>query len=151
MNKKTVSLQELYPIIKEKLDNNGTVSLPITGTSMIPLLVWGRDSVDIVSCEKPLLYDIIFYRRDDGHFVLHRIVGENENGYILCGDNQWNLEYGITQGHIVGVVTAITRNGKKFSVKNKAYCNYSKLWCKILPLRKYFLFILRRIIKTKKG
>ncbi len=151
MDKKTISLEELYPIIKEKLDNNGTVALPITGTSMIPLLVWGRDTVEITSCASPKLYDIIFYRRDDGHFVLHRIVGADENGFVLCGDNQWVKEHGIKEKHIIGVVKAITRKGKRFEVNKKAYCIYSKLWCKILPIRKYFLYVLRRIIKVNKG
>ena len=47
VNKKKISLDEIYPIIKEKIENGGTVQLPITGTSMLPLLVWGRDTVDL--------------------------------------------------------------------------------------------------------
>lgn len=148
-NNKTISLDEIYPIIKEQLESGGTVQIPITGTSMIPLLVWGRDSVELVKCEKAQIGDIIFYRRDDGHFVLHRIVGKDENGYVLCGDNQWVKEFGIEDRHLIGVVNAITRKGKKFSVENKLYTLYSKIWVEILPLRKYFLFILRRIIKPQ--
>lgn len=148
-NKKTISLSELYPIIQEQLESNGTVQMPITGTSMIPLLVWGRDSVELRKCENAQKGDIIFYRRDDGHFVLHRIIGKNENGFILCGDNQWVKEYGIEDRHIIGVVKAITRNGKNFSVDNKFYQLYSKIWTSILPLRRYFLFIIRRIIKPQ--
>ncbi len=149
LNKLTVSLDELYPIIKEQLESGGTVQLPITGTSMIPLLVWGRDSVELVKCEKAQKGDIIFYRRDDGHFVLHRIIGENENGYILCGDNQWIKEYRIKDRHIIAIVKSITRKGKKFDVDNKTYKLYSKLWTAIIPLRRYFLFIIRRIIKPQ--
>lgn len=145
----TVSLDELYPIIKEKIETNGAVQIPITGTSMIPLLVWGRDSVEIVKCEKAQKYDIIFYRRDNGQYVLHRIIGDNEKGYILCGDNQWNKEFGIEDRHIIGVVKSITRNGKKISVQNRLYKFYSKLWTFILPLRRYFLFIIRRIVKPQ--
>lgn len=148
-NKKTISLEELYPVIKEQLESGGTVQIPITGTSMIPLLVWGRDSVELVKCEKAQIGDIIFYRRDDGHFVLHRIVGKDENGYILCGDNQWVKEFDIKERHIIGVVSAITRKGKKFSVENKSYKLYSKIWIKFLPVRRYFLFVIRRIIKPQ--
>lgn len=148
-NRITVSLNELYPIINEKLKNGGTVQLPITGTSMIPLLVWGRDSVELCKCEKAQKYDIIFYRRDDGHFVLHRIIGADKSGYILCGDNQWVKEYGIKEHNIIGVVKSITRKSKKFTVKSKAYMLYSKLWTAILPLRRYFLFIIRRIVKPQ--
>ncbi len=152
-HKKTVALKEIYPIIKEKIDDGGVVKLPITGNSMLPLLVWGRDTVDLVKCENPKKGDIIFYLRDNGQFVLHRIVGVDEKGYILCGDNQWNLEYGIQDRHIIAVVTSITRKGKEFDVTKTSYKIYSKLWMKVLPIRKYILaatrmpkFYLKKII-----
>ncbi len=141
----TISLNELYPIIKEKIESDGTVNLPITGTSMLPLLVWGRDSVEIKKCENPQKLDIIFYRRDDGHFVLHRIVGKDENGYILCGDNQWVKEYKIQDRHIIGVVYSITRKNRQFNVSKPSYRIYSKLWVALLPLRRYILVAARKI------
>lgn len=145
MNKKKISLDEIYPIIKEKLENGGTVQLPITGTSMLPLLVWGRDSVEIKKSDNINKGDIVFYRRDDGHFVLHRIVGKNEKGYIICGDNQWNKEYGIEKRHIIAVVKSITRKNKTFPISKLSYKFYSKIWVGILPFRKYILLITRKL------
>ena len=141
----TVSLDELYPIIKEKIESGGTVQLPITGTSMLPLLVWGRDTVEIVKCENAKKYDIIFYRRDNGRFVLHRIIGINDKGYILCGDNQTFKEYGISDRHIIAVVSSITRNGKKFDVTRLSYKIYSRLWTMVRPFRRYILVGARKI------
>lgn len=143
--KKKISLDEIYPIIKEKIENGGTVELPITGTSMLPLLVWGRDTVLLTKCKNPQKYDLIFYRRDDGHFVLHRIVGKNENGFILCGDNQVKKEYGITENHVIAVVKSITRKGKTFSVDKFSYKLYVKLWTLILPFRNIILVPMRKI------
>lgn len=145
VNKMTVSLNELYPIIKEQLESGAAVCLPITGTSMLPLLVWGRDTVEIIKCEKAKKGDVIFYRRDNGQFVLHRIVGEDEKGYILCGDNQWVKEYGIVDRHIIAVVRSINRKGKKIDVSKLSYIIYSKLWVGILPVRKYVLLFMRKI------
>lgn len=142
--KKKISLKEIYPEIKEKINNGGTVKLPITGISMRPLLVWGRDTVDIVKCEKAKKGDIIFYLRDNGQFVLHRIVGIDDKGYILCGDNQWVLEYGIRDRHIIGVVTSITRKGKTFDMTNVPYRIYSSLWMAVLPVRKTIIPIVRK-------
>lgn len=144
-NTKTISLDELYPIIKEQLESGGTVKLPITGTSMLPLLVWGRDSVELVKSQEYKKCDIIFYRRDDGHFVLHRIVDKNDKGYVLCGDNQWIKETGIEDRHIIAVVKSITRNNKKIDVNNKGYMLYSKIWVAILRFRKFFLIPSRKI------
>ena len=145
INKKKISLDEIYPIIKEKIETGGTVQLPITGTSMNPLLYWGRDTVELVKCDNPRKYDIIFYRRDDGHFVLHRIVGKDQNCYILCGDNQVKKEYGIQKKHIIAVVKSITRKGKTFSVDNFLYKLYVILWTLILPLRNLILVPIRKI------
>lgn len=144
-NIKTISLEELFPIIKEQLESGGTVRLPITGTSMLPLLVWGRDFVDIVKTDCYKKGDIIFYRRDDGRFVLHRIVGKKEHSYILCGDNQWVKEYGIEDRHIIAVVNAIERKGKRFNISKLSYRIYSKIWISVLPFRKYILIISRKI------
>lgn len=144
-NKKIISLQEIYPIIKEKLEAGGTVQLPITGTSMNPLLYWGRDTVELIKCDNPKKYDIIFYRRDDGSFVLHRIVGKNDESFILCGDNQVKKEYGITDKNIIAVVKSITRKGKTFSVDKALYKLYVKLWTLILPLRNIILVPMRKI------
>ena len=142
--KRKISLKEIYPDIKEKIDNGGMVKLPITGISMRPLLVWGRDTVDIVKCETAKKGDIIFYLRDNGQFVLHRIVGVDDKGYILCGDNQWVLEYGIEDRHIIGVVYSITRKGKNFDMTNVPYRIYSSLWMAILPIRKYVIPFIRK-------
>ncbi len=143
-NKKKVAIEELYPIIKEKIDNDGNVKLPITGTSMLPLLVWGRDTVDLVKCENPKKGDIIFYRRENGQFVLHRIVGKDDGGYVLCGDNQWHKETGIKDHNIIAVVTSITRKGKTFAVTKLSYRIYSKLWMMVLPFRKIILALFRK-------
>ena len=47
MEKKRVNLAEMLPIIEETLAAGGTVKLPITGTSMLPLLRSGRDTVTL--------------------------------------------------------------------------------------------------------
>ena len=143
--KQKINLIEIYPIIKEKIDNGGTVKLPITGKSMRPLLVWGRDTVEIVKCDKAKKGDIIFYLRDNGQFVLHRIIGTDENGYILCGDNQWVKEHGIQDRHIIAVVSVIERKGKVFAVTNIPYRIYSSVWMAMMPVRKPILRFTRKV------
>ena len=135
-NKKKVSLEDLEPIIREKLNNGGTVQIPITGTSMLPLLVQGRDSVILAPADEVKIGDIIFYKRDDGHFVLHRIIDKDENGYILCGDNQWIKEYGIADRHITGVVVEIILDGNVVKVDSEKYLKYCKRWQQLMPIRK---------------
>lgn len=149
MEKKTVRLEELLPVIEETLRAGGTVKLPITGTSMLPLLVAGRDTVTLSSVtEKPKKFDVPFYRRRDGAFVLHRIVAcAEDNTYTLCGDNQWVLEKGVRDGQMIGLVSEITRNGKTFSVESKKYKHYVHLWHMLFPIRKYIVKLRGKVQK----
>ena len=136
MNNK-VTMKELLPFIEEALNNDKTFTIPITGTSMRPLLIAGRDTVKLKKCDTQLKKgDLPLYRRKDGAFVLHRVVKVEADGtYTMCGDNQFLKEKGITHSQIIGVVTEITRNGKTFSVENKKYQNYVKLGLSVLSIR----------------
>lgn len=136
MNNK-VTMKELLPFIEEALNNDKTFIIPITGTSMRPLLIAGRDTVTLKKCDSALKKgDLPLYRRKDGTFVLHRIVSvEDNNTYTMCGDNQFLKEKGISHSQIIGVVTEITRNGKTFSVDSKKYQQYVKFGLSILNIR----------------
>lgn len=146
-NKKKITLDEIYPAIKETLVCGGTVELPVTGTSMFPLLKAGRDTVIIKADKSFSVGDIIFYRRSDGHFVLHRIVGADGNGFTLCGDNQTDLETGITEENIIAKVTEIHRDGKVIDVNDKSYKRRVNFWIKALPHRRLPLVIMRKLSK----
>lgn len=154
MNNK-VTMKELLPFIEEALNNDKTFIIPITGTSMRPLLIAGRDTVTLKKCDSKLKKgDLPLYRRQDGTFVLHRVVGFTGNGdYIMCGDNQFLKEKGIAHSQIIGVVTEITRDGKTFSVENKKYQRYVKLGLLLLNIRypykrlRYFGHLVKEKIK----
>ena len=154
MNNK-VTMKELLPFIEEALNNDKTFTIPITGTSMRPLLIAGRDTVTLKKCDTKLKKgDLPLYRRKDGTFVLHRVVKvENNSTYTMCGDNQFLKENGITHSQIIGVVTEITRNSKTFSVENKKYQSYVKLGLFILNIRypykrlRYGMHLLKEKIK----
>ncbi len=122
---KSVSVGELLPFIEEAFSRNATFKLPIKGTSMNPLLYQGRDFVILKKPIFPLaIGDIPLYRRGDGSFVLHRIVGKDSAGYIMCGDNQFILEKGITDDNIIGVTASVIINGKEISVDDEQYISH---------------------------
>ena len=149
MEKKRVNLAEMLPIIEETLAAGGTVKLPITGTSMLPLLRSGRDTVTLTAVTSPLKkYDLPLYRRKDGAFVLHRVVKVQADGtYTMCGDNQWVQEPNIHEEQCIGVVCAITRNGKTVSVHNTTYKLYTRVWQLLLPVRKYLVKLRGKLSK----
>ena len=109
MNKKA-SLSEMEPIFTAILDGGGVFTLAPRGESMRPTILPGRDSVSIVKWDGHAnVYDILFYKRDDGHFVLHRVFGIKKDGFVMCGDNQVVLEKGVREDQIIGIVTEIIR------------------------------------------
>ena len=94
-----VSLKDFWPIMKEVIESGGEFTFYPHGTSMLPLIRQGEDQVVLVEPKDIKVGDIVFYRRNDGHFVLHRLVKITKGQYVMCGDNQYLLEYGITDKH----------------------------------------------------
>ena len=147
---KNVKLSELLPFIEAAFDADKTFTLPITGTSMLPLLVQGRDTVKIKKPEFPLKAgELPLYRRADDSFVLHRIVNAADGIYDMCGDNQFVVEKNVPQSAIIGVVCEITRDGKTFASDDAQYIKYVEKMQRTLntryPLRqlKYRLYLLK--------
>lgn len=149
MEKKQVRLEELLPVIAGTLAAGGTVRLPITGTSMLPLLVAGRDTVVLAPIHGTLqTYDLPLYRRENGAFVLHRVVRvENDGTYTCCGDNQWVKETGIRHSQLIGVVTRICRKGREFPVTAKRYRLYVRVWALLFPIRRYLVALRGKLRK----
>ena len=149
MEKKKVRLSEMLPAMEETLSAGGTVKLPITGTSMLPLLVAGRDNVVLKKADLPLRrFDLPLYRRKDGAFVLHRVVAVEKDGtYTMCGDNQWVKEPGIPGEQIIGIVVEVERKGELISVRSFRYRTYVRVWHALLPVRKYLVKLRGKLTK----
>lgn len=87
------------------------------GDSMSPLIREGNLLV-IEAVKAPLkVGDVPLYKRDSGQYVLHRIVEVKKGKYAMKGDNRTAVEKGITDKHIIGVLTGIVRNGKTYPVE----------------------------------
>ena len=67
------------------LEKNKLINAPV-GVSMLPLLRPNRDVVILENNLKPEIYDVVLYKRDNGKYILHRIIDVDSNGYVMCGD-----------------------------------------------------------------
>lgn len=125
---------------EEQLEKNGVLIYTNVGDSMMPLLRQHKDIIIIKkSVDKLKKYDVPLYKRSNGQYVLHRILKVNKNDYVLCGDNRWQLEHGITDKNIIGVLTGFIRDGKEILVTNKRYMLYVHLWCDFFLIRAFIL------------
>lgn len=146
MNNGEFYLADAIEVIEEVLASGGEFRMYPKGTSMLPLIVQTRDSVVLKRNfeESAKKHDIAFYRRKSGQFVLHRVMEISEDGtYVMCGDNQLELEPGIEKEQIIGYVSGIYRKGKPIKMNGKAYGLYVFWWTK-MPVRRFF-FLPRRI------
>jgi len=134
---KTVSLNDIFPIISEQLESGGSTSFTIHGTSMLPFL---KDRVDKVWISKPSRelkkYDIIFYKLERHGFILHRIVKVKKDGVICRGDNQTDNEPLLKRDDVIAVVTDYERNGKKKPINTLSQKIYSRFWVNTMFFRK---------------
>lgn len=146
-----VSMAELSPILLEILASGGTAELTTTGSSMRPMLLHRVSKVRLAPPRRPEKGDLPLYRRDDGTYVIHRVVACGENTFTLCGDHQWRLEPGIRQDQILAVVTDFCRRSRWISCAAPGYRIYWKFWVAIRPLRRLAIGGARRIVKKLRG
>lgn len=135
--------------IREVMDSGGEFTLYPRGTSMLPLIVQGRDSVTLEQPQGALHRgDIAFYQRENGQYVLHRIIGERDGTFTMCGDNQLAPEYGVKPEQIIAKAAYITRKGSKITPRSLPYRLYVLLWRSFFIRRVYFK--LRRVFHGEK-
>ena len=143
-------LKEYEEIIREVLESGGEFQMYPKGTSMLPLLREGSDWVMLVKPEGQLSSgDIIFYRRSSGAYVLHRIVRVNEGNYVLCGDNQIQMENDIRREQVIGRVSAVGRGNLVYKKDSFPMRLYERIWC-FFPFRRLYFRVFghRYRIKT---
>jgi len=126
LSNSNVNLKEFWPVMREVIESDGEFTFFPHGTSMMPLIREGVDKVILVKPKDVKLGDAVFYQRDNGQFVLHRIVKIKDGAYVMCGDNQFILEYGITDKHILAKMKALVRDGEVIDETNKKYRKYIK-------------------------
>ncbi|MBO4308429.1 MAG: S24/S26 family peptidase [Clostridia bacterium] len=144
--------------IEEQLETEGFYVSTTVGWSMFPMLRNRRDRVVIRPIGEKRLkrFDLPLYRRPDGKYILHRVIGVRDGHYIIRGDNTYRKEY-VPAEWILGYVDEFYRNGKHKTVQGKGYRFYVRLWNLLYPLRflvfhglLFFYRIRKKIFPNKK-
>ncbi len=139
-------MDEMAPLIREILAESGEVSFVSAGVSMLPTIRDRKDTVTLVRPQGKLKKgDVPFYQRDNGQYILHRVIYVNGDTYVMRGDNQWENEYNVRHDQIIGVLYSFDRDGKTHKVTDTGY----KLYVKFLPLirvyRKYYYLLKSKV------
>ncbi len=140
-----MNLDQVLPLIEATLDTGAAFRFFQRGTSMLPMLKEGRDSVSIVSPKMrvPKVGEVILYRRKNGAFVLHRAVGRAKDGSFICrGDNQTVLERGVLPESIIGVLNGYYNGDKWISADDVEYKKYVRR-----RMRYAWLVYIKKVLK----
>jgi len=124
-----IRIEDYEELIRAVLDSGGEFRIYPHGISMLPLLRQGRDSVALRTLDRPpRKFDILFYKRRDGNYILHRIKKVTPDGLIMWGDNHTMLEYGVTEDMIIGYAARIFRDEKELNCDSFSYRVFLWLW-----------------------
>lgn len=137
---------------EELLATQGKIIHTNKGDSMLPLLREGKDLMVIEPrpqgpCKR---YDAVLYKRPNGKYVMHRILKRRKDGYVLCGDNRYMREFGVPDEWIIGILTAVIRDGKTIPVTAPRYRLYVHLWCDFYWVRAFIIRVRGVLRKFKR-
>ena len=129
-----ILLEEYRQLLND--ENITALPLVISGNSMSPFLVHGRDTVYLSRLDRPAKRgDVLLYKRDSGAYILHRVYKADKDSYTMVGDAQTQLEQGIRQDQIIAIMTSALRKGKLQKKGSFWWEFFEKLWIRIIPLR----------------
>lgn len=129
------------------LEDTESVPLVISGSSMTPFLVHGRDTVYLSKVKHPLKKgDMILYCRDNGAYILHRICRVEGETYTLVGDAQTLLEPGVRQDQVRAVVSAVCRKGKILRSGSFWWDFFERIWIRMISLRPAAMAVYSRLM-----
>lgn len=138
-------------VLKGLVQDGKSVSIIVSGNSMSPFLIHRRDRVFFEKPMGPLRPgDILFYQRDNGRYIMHRLWKIKEDGYYIVGDAQTEIEGPVRPDQIFALVTKCERKGKIISRGDFWWFFFEKVWIRIVPLRPFCRGCyewLKRIIK----
>ena len=135
-NLKILEPEELAESLPQLLEEAEAVPLVISGSSMTPFLVHGRDTVYLSGVKEPLKRgDMAFYRRENGRCILHRVYRVEGACYTMVGDAQTQLEPGISPEQVCAVVTAVSRKGRLLQRGSFWWDFFETVWIRMVPLR----------------
>lgn len=135
------SMEELSPFITACLEEGKTVEITVTGNSMRPLLHHLRDGVALQRAEAESLRpgDVPLYKRENGQYVLHRVIAVVDGTYTMMGDAQLSEEPGIRPGQILAVARGFYIGKRYVDCSALRYRLYTRIWLRARLLRRLIL------------
>ena len=137
MIERVVDTNEYVSVLRELAEEGRVVSMLIAGSSMSPFLCHNRDYIYFTKPDRELRRgDMVFYQRDTGQYVMHRIYKRKKDGYYMVGDAQTQIEGPLRRDQIFARIIKVKRKGRIIEPGNFWWEFFDHVWIRIIPLRK---------------
>ena len=140
--KRIVPNEILLAAAGELLEEGKDVTLLVKGNSMLPYLHNEEDSICIRKMPSVAVGDIVLAQIAPGHYVVHRIFALDGEAVTLMGDGNIRGTESCTKADILGTVVSFIRPSGRTVIPGKG-----RIWRAFLPVRRYILFIHRKLKK----
>ena len=140
MDKKVVANEILLEDAAALMNEGREVTLKPLGSSMLPFIRGGRDSVRLKKMPSVAVGDMLLVRLEGPRYVLHRLIALDGDRLTLMGDGNLAGTETCTKADVLGTVVAIERGNRVVKPGNGLW------WRRLKPFRRYILGIYRRII-----
>lgn len=151
MEKKIISMYEMFPVVLEMLHEGKKGSFTVTGMSMWPFICHGRDKVIVekVDSEKLKKGDIILLQTPLGNYLLHRITRIKGDCFETTGDGNCFRDGWFPRSCVRARVVKIIRKEKEMDCDTFGWKIIFWIWGICFPIRRYLLAALRGISRMK--
>lgn len=115
MNNK-VNTADIYPLISDVVSSGGTFDFIPGGTSMLPTINGTTDLVTLCKADSVSKGDIILFKRQNGQFILHRVIDVSGDTLTVRGDNVYYSETVSSNDVLAKVCRYINKKGEHTNV-----------------------------------
>ena len=135
-------IEEACRLVREGVN----VTLPVTGQSMLPFIIGGKESVIL---HRPGLIDVgdvVLAWVDGSRYVVHRIIKLDYDRVTLMGDgNVKGTEHCLLKDVKARVTHVVDAKDRTHYLYNRWRMLGAKVWYLLRPIRRYILAIYRRV------
>lgn len=143
-----VDTREYVGVLRGLVEEGHEVSMLVSGSSMSPFICHQRDTIFFKKPDAPLKKgDMVFYQRDSGQYVMHRILRVRGDVYDIVGDAQTEIERSVRRDQIFAIITRVKRKGTLIGPGDFWWEFFIHVWPKLLPLRPWIARVYGRLIK----
>ena len=134
-------IQNAIALVNEGL----RVTFPVKGYSMLPFIVGSKESVDLVKPEHLEVGHVVLAWVEGCRYVVHRIIRIEDEQVTLMGDgNIAGVEHCTLSDVAALAINVVTPQGKHHPLYAPWRIKASRLWWRLLPIRRWILAFYRR-------